>query len=225
MSTADYPFEETVRELESVAGEIARLRDSVKEHRQAATGLESVATALGELTSLLPSLPSEIQAQFSGVPALVSSLEAALRPAGVLEHSLKALSDSNEKLLEKLRLEREETHAMMAVLRDDAAALRDLLHQLDQEAKSRFAGLELRVLERASSVEIAELSAAIGGLAESMQMVQVDIRQLSKVHGEYSATHAQESEVIKARLAKLTGLARRGFFAILRGKDAAPDPS
>src|SRR3546814_11382514 len=45
---------------------------------------------------------------------------------------------------------------------------------------------------------------------------------LSERHGEYSAAQAESAELIKARLAKLTGLARRGFLAILRGTDA-PD--
>src|SRR3546814_3660438 len=39
---------------------------------------------------------------------------------------------------------------------------------------------------------------------------------LSERHGEYSAAQAESAELIKARLAKLTGLARRGFLAILR---------
>lgn len=224
MSATEYPLQATVRELESVTSEISRLRDAVEQHREAAIGLESVAVALGKLSSLLPSLPSEIRSQFAGVPALVSSLEDALRPAGALELSLNALVESNVKLLETLRVEREEAHAMMGVVRDDAAALRTLVRQFEDEARSRHEGLNSSVMERATSGEVVALSAVIEVLAESIQAVHEDVRELAKIHGERSSTQAQDTELIKARLAKLTGLARRGFLAILRGKDAAADP-
>src|SRR3546814_2464888 len=102
--------EATVRDLEAVTAWITRLRDAVAEHREAALGLDEIATSLGELARQLPLLPGEIQSQFSGIPALVSSLETALRPTGTLESAIKDLVAANEQLVQQLQADRSEEH-------------------------------------------------------------------------------------------------------------------
>lgn len=210
MSDVELSLETTVRDLETVTAEIKRLRDAVVDHRNATLGLEAVANSLGELTRQLPSLPREIQSQFSGVSQLVSSLEAALRPAGTLENTIKNLVASNEGLQQQLLSERDVFRSELQAFREDAAALRVLVSELHAKTQSDLAGVHGSVLDRAKSIDLAALAATT--------------QELSQRHMERSEAQERDSEAIKARLAKLTGLARRGFLAILRGQDAPPEP-
>src|SRR3546814_19547455 len=106
MNGAEFSPEATVRDLEAVTAEITRLRDAVAEHREAALGLDEIATSLGELARQLPLLPGENQSQFSGIPALVSSMETALCPTGTLESALKDLVAATEQLVQTFKAER-----------------------------------------------------------------------------------------------------------------------
>src|SRR3546814_18946131 len=87
MNGAEFSPEATVRDLEAVTAEITRLRDAVAEHREAALGLDEIATSLGELDRQLPLLTGEIQSQSSGIPALVSCLATSWAQTGTLERS------------------------------------------------------------------------------------------------------------------------------------------
>lgn len=69
-----------------------------------------------------------------------------------------------------------------------------------------------------------ESKAAQNSMRELQNQMHEDLRQLSILGKEHAATQTRETDAIKARLAKLTGLARRGFFALLRGKDAPSEP-
>lgn len=209
MNDVEHSLETTVRNLETVTAEIGRLRDAVADHRSAALGLEAVSNSLAELTQQLPSLPREVKSQFSGVSQLVSSLEAALRPAGALESTINSLVASNEGLLQELLSERKAFRSELQAFREDAAALRALVSELHAKTQSDLAGVHNSVLDRAKSVDLAALAATT--------------QELSHRQAERYEAQERETDAIKTRLAKLTGLARRGFLAILRGQDAPPE--
>src|SRR3546814_9435492 len=108
-----------------------RWRHAVAEPLEAALGLYEIATSLCEVARQLPLLPDEIQSQFSGIPALVSSLETALRPTGTLESAIKDLVAANEQLVQQLQADRE---AMYARLSTDRAALETKLNAVDRKS-------------------------------------------------------------------------------------------
>lgn len=206
MSDFESSIEQTVRDLGTVTEEISRLRSAVASHREAASGLESIGTALSELTRQLARLPSNVEAQFSGVSQAVANLDVALRPAGALETSVHELVASNERLLGQLSAERESLRSELQGFREDLSRI------------------QAAVQERALSSDLATLATANAAGFSQLNSMPDDIHQLSVATKEQAAAQARETGAIKARLAKLTGLARRGFFAILRGKDAPPDP-
>jgi hypothetical protein len=210
MSVSESSLETMVRDLETVTGEIGRLRDAVANHRDAALGLDAIATSLGNLARQLPNLPREVQNQFSGVSQLVLSLEAALRPAGSLEASINSLVANNEQVLRQLLSDREVLRSELQAFKEEAVSLRALMRELHAETRSDLATVLTSVQERAASSDLAALAATT--------------QELSHRHMDHSAAQERDAEAIRTRLAKLTGLARRGFFAILRGKDAPPEP-
>src|SRR3546814_20924032 len=96
MNGAEFSPEATVRDLEAVTAEITRLRDAVAEHREAALGLDEIATSIGELARKIPLLPGEIQSKSSGITAMVSSLDTALRTHGTLQQATYDLVADND---------------------------------------------------------------------------------------------------------------------------------
>ncbi len=187
MNESESSLETAVRELESITGEIARLRDAVSSHRDAALGLESVASSLADLTKELSILPGKVQSQFSGLPQLVSSIEASLQPAGTLEIAINELVDNSKVQLQQLQSEHDSIRSEMQEIQKELASLRSL------------------------STEHHESTVTI-------------LRELSRRQSEQFEVQESNTSAIKDRLAKLTGLARRGFIAMLRGKDAPPAP-
>lgn len=220
MTTTDSSLLAAVRDLESVTTEISLLRDAVAGHRDATSGLDAVASNLGQLAVQLRQLPGEIRSQFSGVSPLVSSLEAALRPAGALETSINSLAAENAQLLEQLRGEREALQTELRGSREDVRQLREAVKELHEQAASRGS---------AAHASISALTASFAAMhadVREVSTISVDsarkLTELLKRHEEQSVVLAKDADAMKIRLAKLTGLARRGFFAILRGKDAPP---
>src|SRR3546814_15655573 len=132
------------------------------------------------------------------MPSLVSSLETALRPTGTLESAIKDLVAANEQLVQQLQADRE---AMYARLSTDRAALETKLNAVHADA-----------------------SALRQYVAQLPGETLTKLAGLSARPGEYSAAQAESAELIKARVAHLTVLARRGYLAILRGNDTPPSP-
>lgn len=187
----------TVRDLEVITKEIAELRDAVASHLQAARSLDMVATSLESLAQQLPKLPGEIESHFSGMSSLVSRADTALKPMGSLESSVRVLLARHEQVSEALGEMHGEIRREIGTLTSDMKAQRESIGSLQAHSKELF--------------KLAEECA--NGISE-----------ISRMCKEQFANQSQSNDLIKTRLAKLTGLAKRGFLAILRGKDAPPEP-
>ena len=201
MPSVDTSIETTVHQLESVTAEIKKLRDAVAVHRGAALGLETLTTKLTDLSQQLQHLPAEVKSQFSGVSQLVTQVGDALRPAGTVESAVRELVRGNEQLLAQLERERELSSGEMRSLREEVSSLRGMVSKQNQQTQDSLQQI------------VTQVSAS-----------DTRLIQLGQRFDKSSSSQAHDSEAIKTRLAKLTGLARRGFFALLRGKDAAAEP-
>lgn len=201
MPSVDPSIETTVRHLESVTVEIANLRDAVAGHRNAALGLEAVAATLSSLSQQLQRLPTDVKSEFAGISDLVTQSRDALRPAGTLEGAIRELARGNEQLSADLQREREILNGEMRSFRQEIGGVRALINEQFQQSH-----------------------ADIKNIAEQVSRSDSQLAELRKGLDRFSSTQARDAEAIKTRLAKLTGLARRGFFALLRGKDAPADP-
>lgn len=201
MPSVDTSIETTVHHLESVTAEIKKLRDAVAVHRDAALGLETLTTKLTDLSQQLQRLPAEVKSQFSGVAQLVTQVGDALRPAGTVESAVRELVLGNEKLLAQLQRERELSSGEMRGLREELSSLRVLVSKQNQQTHD-----------------------SLQQIATQTSASDTHLTQLAQRFDKSSSSQARDTEAIKTRLAKLTGLARRGFFALLRGKDAVAEP-
>ena len=223
MNTSDTALETTIRELGSVTSEIGRLRDSVAQHHTAALGLDSVAATLTDLTSLLKQLPTELRNEFSGVSVLINQLEIALRPAGVLESTIGDLVRSNEGLLSQIHAERELLLTEMKGFRIDVGSVRELVQELNGQLRAEIGEVHAATQQRATSSELLAVHGDVRQMSDQVVLCNDRLVELGKGFDSYRHTQASDTEAIKTRLAKLTGLAKRGFIALIRGKDAPPE--
>lgn len=226
-----------VQELETVTTEISRLRDAVAGHRDAAGRLDAVAASLGQLTDQLKLLPGSVLESFSGVSQLVSNLDASLQPAGSLERSIRELALANAQLLQEMREEREMFKAQLLSVQEESGALREAIKEMRSDWVELSESIQYSISTSGQSIQ-GRLQQASDTLSNAVESMHSDLRGVSSVadncastlavvsgaHKNFADDYAEDVNAIKGRLAKLTGLARRGFFAQLFGKDASPDP-
>lgn len=223
MASDASPIESTVRRIEFITTEISGLRDAVASHRNAGLGLDAVARTLGELATELSRLPSDMRSEFSGAANLIDNLGAAVKPAGALETVIRESMRENGEVLAAIRRDRETMDQAMSSFREELASLRGLAieqqKELVRESGEALAAMarNREALDHAMREFREELSDFRSSVAEQLDALEQRLEASA-------ATQSRDAESIKARLAKLTGLARRSFFALLRGKDAPPDP-
>ena len=212
MASDASPIESTVRRLELITTEIGGLRDAVASHRNAGLGLDAVARVLGELSTELSRLPSELRSEFSGAADLIERLGAAVQPAGSLENVIRESMRENGEGMSEIRRDRDSINQAMRSYREDLGTLRALV--VEQQEQIVRQDVELLEAMREFREEVSDFRNSVVG----------QLNALEKRIDASAATQSRDAETIKGKLAKLTGLARRSFFALLRGKDAPPDP-
>ena len=124
-------------------------------------------------------------------------------------------------------------------LRGEFSGAAELIRQIDLSLKPA-GSLESAVQAigneaRAQREQIAVITASVERIEDGVSKIFAQmgehqtaiISMIGDLNTQMKAAESKsmrETDAIKARLAKLTGLAKRGFFALLRGKDAPPEP-
>ena len=111
----------------------------------------------------------------------------------------------------------------MKGFRMEVGSVRDLVQELNGQLSVDIGEVHASTRQRATATDLVAVHGDVRQISEQLDLCDQRIVELGNGFDSHRHMQTGDTEIIKARLAKLTGLAKRGFLALIRGKDAPPE--